>query len=111
MNQYKVHTLLFPDKNAQVKELETKHRWTVKLLIGYKKNNKLRNNVKISKKLGRIIRQSKPHTGTTENIENRYLDYNQAERDLEYSQIGKQTTRDRYTQEVQHILQRIKQEN
>ena len=38
---------------------------------------------------------------------NRYSGYNQAERDLESSQIKRQTTRDRYPQEAQHIVQRI----
>ena len=37
----------------------------------------------------------------------RYSGHNLAERDLEYNQTGRQTTRDIYPQEAQRILQRV----
>ena len=68
INKGKVNNILFPDMNVQVKELETKYRWMLKLLICFKQQNNLRINVKISKQLGRLIRQSKPHIGKIDNI-------------------------------------------
>ena len=55
INQCKANNILLPDKTVQVKESETKYRWILILLIGYKQKNKLRNNVKVSKQIDRQI--------------------------------------------------------
>ena len=62
INPGKANIILFPDKKAQVKESETKYRWMLKFLIGYMQKNKLRNNAKVSKQIGRQVSQPKPYT-------------------------------------------------
>ena len=52
-------------------------------------------------------RQNRQHPSLRQCQINRYLGYNQAERGLQSNQIRRQTTRDRYPQETQHMLQRI----